>query len=80
MGNRQKYLEKKQKDYHSFIHTLFILSIYFYLGIVIDVYGIPHTDHTTILSVLSLASLTSIAFFVFRYKKIRQEIDEGNQT
>ncbi|WP_430785111.1 YrhC family protein [Virgibacillus flavescens] len=80
MGSEQKYLEKKQKDYHTFIHTLFILSIYFYLGIVIDIYGIPNTDHTVFLSFLSIISLSAIAFFVFRYKKIRQKIDEGNQT
>lgn len=78
MENRQSYLENKLKDYKSFIHILFILSIYFYLGVVIDAYAMPYRDHTITLSIFSIGSLSAITIIMFRYNKIRQELEKDN--
>ncbi|MFZ3576461.1 YrhC family protein [Virgibacillus sp. DJP39] len=80
MHNKQKYLENKRKDYHSFIQTLFILTIYFYIGFVIDIYERPLTNHTDILTVLLLSSLTVLTFSIVKYNHIKQQLEEDNQA
>ncbi|MRH43042.1 hypothetical protein GH741_10130 [Aquibacillus halophilus] len=68
-------IKNKIADYSRFLITLLILSIYFYLGMIINIFLAP-TGKENILIGLLLASLMTAGWFTILLKKWQSQLNE----
>lgn len=79
MNPETKELEAKRKDYKRFITTLLIISVYLYMGAIMDTYIRP-TGVGGILIGLSFGMLAAVAWFIVKYRKIKGKIEENERV
>ena len=79
MDTKVKKLEIKLKDYHLFIYTLIILSVYFYIGSLIYTYIRP-SNNGILLIFLTLITIISTTIFLYKYKKIQIDLEENEHV
>ncbi|MDL4841464.1 YrhC family protein [Aquibacillus rhizosphaerae] len=75
MELQSEKIQQRIEDYSRFLITLLILSIYFYLGMVINIFIEP-TDKSTLLIGLMLGSLAVAGFFTYLLSKWRKQLNE----
>ncbi|WP_186576484.1 YrhC family protein [Aquibacillus kalidii] len=75
MNSQSKHLKDKIEDYSRFLFTLLILSIYFYLGMIINTFLEP-SDKYGILIILMLVSISLAAWFAFLLKRWQNQLSE----
>lgn len=71
-----KELKAKMEDYKRFIMTLIILSFYFYIGSLINLYIEPK-DGGPLLMLLSGVSITAALVFIMKWKKCNKVVQEN---
>ncbi|MBM7569581.1 YrhC family protein [Aquibacillus albus] len=76
MNGASTKLKQKIEDYSRFLVTLIILSIYFYLGMIITLIIEP-SDKGYLLIVLMLGSLSIAGWFSYLINKWRKKLNEG---
>lgn len=79
MNPEAKELEAKRKDYKRFITTLLIISIYLYMGAIMDTYIRPTGDGRILIG-LSCGMLVAAAWFTVKYRKIKGKIEENERV
>ncbi|GGB28768.1 hypothetical protein GCM10011409_02550 [Lentibacillus populi] len=72
-------LEIKLKDYRRFIMTLLIVSIYLYMGSVMDTY-IQSKGDGAILTGLSFAMTAAATLFVLKYRKLKLQLEDNKRV
>ncbi|MGY0694304.1 YrhC family protein [Virgibacillus sp. FSP13] len=75
MEPKTKELELKLKDYHRFIITLLIISIYLYMGAVMDTYINPKADGG-LLTGFSFGMVVVAAGFIMKFRKIKAMLED----
>ncbi|WP_176555820.1 YrhC family protein [Virgibacillus ndiopensis] len=75
MMNKRKELELKLKDYKRFMITLLLLSIYLYLGAVIDTYIQPTNDGDFLFN-LSFGMTVIVSLFGLRFRRLKAKLEE----
>ncbi|WP_188453584.1 YrhC family protein [Virgibacillus oceani] len=73
--SKRKELELKLKDYKHFIITLLLLSIYLYLGAVINTYVQPANDGEFLFN-LSFGITLVIILFGLRFRRLKAKLEE----
>ncbi|WP_106497070.1 YrhC family protein [Lentibacillus sp. Marseille-P4043] len=73
MDSKTKELELKLKDYQRFIITLLIISIYLYMGAIMDTYIRPKADGG-LLTGLSFGMVTAAAGLIMKYRKMKSKV------
>lgn len=68
-------LKQKIEDYSRFLITLLILSVYFYLGMIINIFIEP-TDKSTILIVLLISSISLAGWYCYLLNKWRKQMQQ----
>ncbi|NBJ68608.1 MULTISPECIES: YrhC family protein [Clostridia] len=75
MDDKQKQLQYKYTDYQRFIGVLLILSMYLFLGAIINTYLRPSEDGVALIG-LTLVAL-SVGFWLhYQQRRIKKLLDE----
>ncbi|MCT2537639.1 YrhC family protein [Aquibacillus koreensis] len=72
----QTRMKQKIEDFSRFLITLLVLSIYFYLGLVIFTFIEP-SDKSNILLILLITSVSLAGWFAFLLSKWRKQLHES---
>ncbi len=71
-------LKMKMLDYERFIMTLIVLNCYLYMGAIITTYLQPSSNNQ-ILFYLTVALIGVTALLIYKYKKIKDILEENEQ-
>ena len=69
-------IKQKIEDYSRFLITLIILSVYFYLGMIITTFLEP-SEHSNILIVLLLGSTALAGWFAYLLQQWKKQLNDS---
>ncbi|WP_171038038.1 YrhC family protein [Aquibacillus sediminis] len=75
MEEQSTKMKQKIKDYSRFLITLLILSVYFYLGMIINTFLVP-SEQSGLLIILMLSSLSFAGLFAFLISKWNKQLKQ----